>query len=618
MGSSVESPEFRVLGRVEALRAGGRVAVGRSAALNLLAGLLLSPNSAVPTYTLAEIAWGQALPSHPQAALHTKISRLRHVLGDGVIETVGETYCLRTDADHLDLLRFEGLMSQASAAPHDAEAAAVMDHAIGLWRGDPLANIDSPTLTSEAVPRLTERYLMACEQWAQASLRLGRAADVVPRLVPLMGAYPFREPIVRLLMLALCHDERKAEALRLYDSLRRRLAEELGTDPGAALQELHVSILRGTLLEYGSAEARSARLCPPVPRPVPGRLARADEEEPSVAGQAATTSHDEKQFTELRTGQVREVRVALDPFITVLALTTDALGRRRGAPQAWRKRILDSLSAAGTEAILPITAPRYSVTPDCVTPLNPAREIPVHIQVEWLHSISKDDLLGDIQTVFDGAPPPQWQCALRQPRDWVHAYADAMADAWRSVMPLWTETQPMLEREIRRVGAAVVRGGLDLILDRLHPACQFDNHVLRIRDPEPTSVELGDRPLVLVPMLSGFRALICNLDRPDAVWIAYPLPMSRNSSPQATGQSRTALLESMVGPTPADVLTAAGQPLTISALAVRSGVAWNKLAYHCGRLAAAGLVQQEKISNEVWISQTERGAGMVELFSGVL
>src|SRR5262249_13581810 len=155
----------------------------------------------------------------------------------------------------------------------------------------------------------------------------------------------------------------------------------------------------------------------------------------------------------------------------------------------------------------------------------------------------EDDLLGDIHDVFDGAPPPQWHTALRRPQSWVHAYADAMADAWRSVESLWAAAQPMLEREVRRVGAAALPGRLHLIRARLHPASQFAHQVLRIRDPEPASFELGDRPLVLVPMLSGVRALICNLDRADAVWIAYPLPPADHMpSPEASGRV-SALLE---------------------------------------------------------------------------
>ena len=619
--------EFRVLGWVEVLRGGQNVAVGRGSTLNLLAGLLVAANTPVSADALAEIAWGEALPASPRAALHSKVSRLRRLLGGDVIETVGAAYRLRADAGELDLLRFESLIAGAAAAASDEETAATLAEAIRLWRGDPLANTDSPVLASEDVPRLTERYLAACEQWAQVSLRLRRAAEVVQLVAPLVAAHPFREPIVRLLILAFYQDGRQADALRVYGNLRRGLSEELGVDPSASLQDLHVTILRSTPAEPGrdgdiTALAQAAHQHPAVtvtgPGGVPGTGAPARARQ-QITEPSATPSAGNRQFTELHIGTLSEVRVALDPYISVLALTTDALGHRRAAPQAWRRRILASLSPPGAGAVLPIAAPRYSVTPDCVTPLNPAREIPVHVQVEWLHAMPEDDLLGDIHSVFDGTPPPHWRDALRRPRTWLHAYATAMADAWRSVEPLWIQAQPVLEREVRRVGAAAVRGGLDLILDRLHPASQFDNNVLRIRDPEPASFELGGRPLVLVPMLSGAQALICNLERPDAVWIAYPLPGVSQlfPSPNITRQAASDLLEAVMSPARAQILRAVERPQTMSELARLSHPAPSTLTYHCERLAAAGLVQREKRGHEVWLSQTNRGRSLIALFTEV-
>jgi DNA-binding SARP family transcriptional activator len=608
----------------------------------------MSANMPVSADALAEIAWGEALPASPRAAVHSKVYRLRRLLGGDVIETVGEAYRLRADADELDLLRFESLVAGAAGAASDEETAATLADAIGLWRGDPLANTYSPVLASGDVPRLTERYLAACEQWARVSIRLRRAAEVVQLVAPLVDAHPFREPIVRLLMLALYQDGRQADALTVYDTLRRGLSEELGVDPSAALQDLHATILHGTPAESARTQPDPGQPRWPEPGPAPGRvtgrdgdmtaLARAVHQHPAVTvtgpggvpGTGAPVrgrrqmmqppaTPSGEQFTELHIGTLSEVRVALDPYLSVLALTTDALGRRRAAPQAWRRRILASLSPPGAGAVLPIAAPRYSVTPDCVTPLNPAREMPVHVQVEWLHAMPEDDLLGDIHSVFDGTPPPHWQGALRRPRSWLHAYATAMADAWRSVEPLWLQAQPMLEREVRRVGAAAVRGSLDLILDRLHPASQFDNNVLRIRDPEPASFQLGGRPLVLVPMLSGVQALICNLERTDAVWIAYPLPGVSQlfPFPKITRRAASDPLASVMGPMRAQILQAAERPLTMSELARLSRLAPSELTHHCERLATAGLVQPEKRGHEIWLSQTSRARTLIALFTEV-
>lgn len=614
--------EFRVLGRVRALRGGEEIAVGRAGTLNLLAGLLVRANTVVTGDALAELAWGEALPANPRAALHSKISRLRRLLSESVIETVGEGYRLRADASQLDLLWFDSLVSRAMTAADDEQAAAALTEAIGLWHGDPLVNTDSLTLASEVAPQLTERYLLACERWAEVSLRLGRPAEVVQRILPLADAHPFREPIVRLLMLAFCQDGRQAEALTVYGALRRRLSDELGADPSPELRDVHTAILRGVLGGSGPAqvESRQRRY---APGPAAGPAGAAENaggsagERPLLAERSAALARDGGQATELHIGTLSEVRVVLDPYISVLALTTDALGRCRGAPETWRQRILSSLSPPGARAILPITAPRHSVTPESVTPLSPAREAPVQTQVEWLHAMSEDDLLGDIHTVFGENPPPQWHGALRRPRNWVHDYADAMADAWRAVEPLWIKSKPILEHEVWRVGAAAVRGGLDLILDRLHPATRFDNHVLRIPDPEPAAIDLGDRPLVLVPMLSGVRALICNLERPDAVWIAYPAPGIGST---AAGQKTRwpvagGLLGSVMGPVRAQILLALERPSTISELARLSRLASNALIFHCERLAAAGLVRREELGDDVWFSRTSRGMGMLALFA---
>jgi DNA-binding transcriptional ArsR family regulator len=321
--------------------------------------------------------------------------------------------------------------------------------------------------------------------------------------------------------------------------------------------------------------------------------------------------------TELRIGELGEVRVALDPAISVLALMTDALGRRRGAPEAWRKPILSALSAQGVRAVLPIAAPSYSVAPDCVTPQNPAREIPVTGQVEWLHDLSDHDLLGDLQSVFGATPPLHWQTVLRRPRNWLHAYAEAMGAVWRCVEPLWEQAQPLLNREVRRVGTAAMRGSLDLVLDGLHPASQFDTGVLRIRDPEPARFDLQGRPLVLVPMLSGLQALICNLERADAVWLAYPLPGMGEllGGPAGPGHGEGAPLESVLGPVRARVLLALEQPLTMTDLVGRASLAPSAMTYHCDRLVAAGLVRREKSGREVRISRTGRGTSLIELFA---
>lgn len=239
-------PEFRVLGPVEVRRDGRTLSLGDTA-LTISAGLLLSAGEPVSVDTMTEWVWTDRLPAHPRAALHNALSRLRRQFGPGVIETHGRSYRLVTDADHLDLLRFRRLAAAGGAEARqnrDETAADLLEEALGLWRRPVLSNVSSPTLAQDAAARLTEQYLNLQELRAQVYLRLRRHGPLVEELAGLVTAYPYRESLASLLMLAQLRAGRRADALLTYESVRAALREELGIDPGEALQTLYLQILR--------------------------------------------------------------------------------------------------------------------------------------------------------------------------------------------------------------------------------------------------------------------------------------------------------------------------------------------------------------------------------------
>ncbi|GAA4506642.1 hypothetical protein GCM10023191_064030 [Actinoallomurus oryzae] len=322
--------------------------------------------------------------------------------------------------------------------------------------------------------------------------------------------------------------------------------------------------------------------------------------------------------TELHVGRLADakVRVSLDPYLSVLALTTDALGgRRRGAPESWRRRIRSAVSPAQAQAVWPLVAPGHSVTPDCVSPLSPIFETSVDEQIERLRDLSPDELLADLDGVFGrSGPPPHWRTVARQPRHWLRAYASATSQVWAAMRPVWREARPLLDREVARVGAAAMRGRLDVILGGIHPSSRFEDGVLKIRDPEPARFDLAGRRLVLVPMVSGGDALICSLDRADAVWLGYPLPGAGRLFRGEPAQEGGNALELLLGPVRAQVLTAASRPVTMGELATLTRLTPSAVTYHCERLAAAGLVLRERHGREVRVSLTPRAERLSELF----
>lgn len=236
--------EFRVLGPVEIRRRGQPVPAGGNP-LAVLAGLLFSANTLVPADMVAQWVWGDNPPARPRPALHNTLWRLRRLLGPGVLETLAGSYRVVTDAEHLDLLRFRDLT--AAAGRHAREgalerAAELLDKALGLWREPVLTNVDSPVLVRDMVGQLTEQHLDCREFRAQVCLRLGWHADVIKDLSELVRAHPFRESAAGLLMLALLDSGRRADALAVYGAVRGALRDDLGIDPGPALEDLHARI----------------------------------------------------------------------------------------------------------------------------------------------------------------------------------------------------------------------------------------------------------------------------------------------------------------------------------------------------------------------------------------
>ena len=287
--------EFCLLGPL-VVRCGGVVLpVPRGKQRAVLAVLLLNAGRVVSVGEIAETLWGPApLPSAP-ATVRNYVKRLRRVLagaGQARIVTRPPGYVIRVDPGELDVARFEALLEGAREAALDGSWTAVAARArqaLALWQGEPLADVESAALAVREVPRLAELRLQAAELRMDAELRLGRHGVVIAELERMAAAHPLREHLHALLMTALHHDGRQAEALAAYQRARRVLVDELGAEPGAELRELHREVLTGgpvlagpgpRPLPPGAGRAAGAGPGPVVPRELPGPV-------PHFVGRAA-------------------------------------------------------------------------------------------------------------------------------------------------------------------------------------------------------------------------------------------------------------------------------------------------------------------------------------------
>ena len=242
--------EFCLLGPLTVRCDGVTVPVPPGKQRALLAVLLLRAGRPVTAEQLAELLWAPTAP--PPSAIVTVrnyVKRLRQALGaagsDRIVTQPGG-YLMRVDDGELDIARMEHELTAARHASRVADWPQASRHAaaaIGMWRGEPLCDVDLPMLGEHEVPRLTELRLEAHELRIEADLRLGGHAEVVAGLHQLAVANPLREHLHALLMLALYRCGRRAEALEAYRRARDVLVDEIGGDPGPELQTLHRQIL---------------------------------------------------------------------------------------------------------------------------------------------------------------------------------------------------------------------------------------------------------------------------------------------------------------------------------------------------------------------------------------
>jgi DNA-binding SARP family transcriptional activator len=246
--------EFRILGPLEVWEHGRVVALGGPKQRALLATLLLHANHVVSADRLIDELWGDQPPATADNLLQGYVSQLRRRLPtrqDGrtprqMLVTRSPGYVLRIERSLLDVHRFEQLVEMARLAMAEGapeRAADALRKALALWRGPALGDVAVEGVCRSEVTQLEERRITALEERIEADLRLGRHVDLTGELQALVVENPLRERLRAQLMFALYRSGRQAEALGVYRDARRVLTEELGLEPGPALQRLEHGIL---------------------------------------------------------------------------------------------------------------------------------------------------------------------------------------------------------------------------------------------------------------------------------------------------------------------------------------------------------------------------------------
>jgi predicted ATPase/DNA-binding SARP family transcriptional activator len=286
MGSEIRL-DYAVLGPLEVRRADELLAVSGGNPRKVLLALLIEPNRSVANERLIDALWGESPPAKARNALQVHVSALRDVLEAGadrgsVILTTPTGYQLNVPEEALDSRSFERLAAEGRAAlfsGDSAVAARLLQQAGGLWRGPAFADVAYDDFAAHEAARLEELRRSTFEDLADAELALGDHEELIPRLRAFVDSEPLRERARAQLMLALYRAGRQSDALAEYRAARETLVDEIGIEPGPALQALERAILQQDESLAAPTAPRAARRVdlPAPPTPLLGREAELTE-----------------------------------------------------------------------------------------------------------------------------------------------------------------------------------------------------------------------------------------------------------------------------------------------------------------------------------------------------
>ncbi|MGW4029204.1 BTAD domain-containing putative transcriptional regulator [Streptomyces sp. NPDC004838] len=246
---------FEVLGPLRVWRGEGELDLGFPQQRALLALLLVRVGHPVTLAEIAEALWSGRPPASAPNVVRRYASSLRRLLepelpprtpGRRVLRR-GGGYLLNAECAEFDLLRFRDLVGRGTrlaAAGRPDSAVREFADALGQWRG-PVAQGVGETVRAHARFAGVEREIVrAMATAADLALRHGGAAQILPSLRRAAVLAPLDESLHARLVLCLAAVGAQTEALAVYETVRRRLAADLGVVPGTELGEAHTRVLR--------------------------------------------------------------------------------------------------------------------------------------------------------------------------------------------------------------------------------------------------------------------------------------------------------------------------------------------------------------------------------------
>ncbi|WP_327000095.1 winged helix-turn-helix domain-containing protein [Dactylosporangium sp. NBC_01737] len=239
---------FTVLGPVLVRRSGTEVDLGAPQQRSVLAVLLTRAGQPVGLTEIVDVLWGEHPPATAVNAVHRSVGLLRRALEPGLttrdtgrwLVRAGGGYRLAVDDGTVDLLRFRALLDRARAD----RSVPLFGQALDLWQGPAAGTVAAEIRGRPVFTALDREYEAAAREAADAALAAGEPGTVLRAVELAADRAPLDESLQARLMLLLAGTGQQAAALHRYDTVRARLSDDLGIDPGPELTAAWDRVLR--------------------------------------------------------------------------------------------------------------------------------------------------------------------------------------------------------------------------------------------------------------------------------------------------------------------------------------------------------------------------------------
>ncbi|MFC4334432.1 AfsR/SARP family transcriptional regulator [Salininema proteolyticum] len=212
----------------------------------VLAYLITCQGGLAAVDDIVEAVWGTDLPARPRHSVSVTTSRLRHALEwTGMrIDFDGGYFLERPLSTKVDWEEFDTLCARAETARYPQEAVDLLREALHLSSPTVLAGVEGPF--AERMRRVwAGRLDDVREKLFALQLDAGRAREALAGLEEMVRSRPWRESARALHMMALAQEGRAAEAIDVFQSYARRMADEYGMDPSPVTREAYLKVISG-------------------------------------------------------------------------------------------------------------------------------------------------------------------------------------------------------------------------------------------------------------------------------------------------------------------------------------------------------------------------------------